>query len=191
MQSYVSDAGGFLVDTLFTLYMLIVLLRFLLQIVRADFNPLTRAIIAVTEPPLAFLRRFVPGLYGIDLAPIALLFIVACVKRVMLLVMHGVMPGVGAVLVMALADCLQLVVFVLIAAVFIQAILSWFGPPGYNPAVRLLRDITEPLLSRVRKVIPMPGGVVDLSPIVVIIVLTMLRKLVVQPIADFGVLLLQ
>ena len=190
MSGYFNDAGSFLVEMVFSLYMLAVLLRFLLQLIRADFDPLTRAVVTVTEPPLRYLRRVVPGLRGVDLSPIVLLLIVAVVKVFLLFVMHGVAPKPGAVLVLALADCLKFAVYVVIAAVFVRAIMSWFNPPGYNPVLRLLNDITEPFLTPVRKVLPAMGGL-DLSPIIMFIVLTLVLKLVVQPIADYGLLLLR
>ena len=74
MESYLSDAALFLVDTILGIYILLVLLRFLLQLVRADFyNPISQFIVRATNPPLVRLRRFIPGLWGVDLAALLLL----------------------------------------------------------------------------------------------------------------------
>ena len=72
---YIGNAATFLVNTLFGIYILIVMLRFLFQLVRADFyNPVSQFIVRATNPPLRPLRRFIPGLGGIDLAaPILML----------------------------------------------------------------------------------------------------------------------
>ena len=67
--SYLTNPLVFLVQTLFGLYILAVLLRFLLQTVRADFyNPISQFLVKVTNPPLKIMRRIIPGLGGIDLA---------------------------------------------------------------------------------------------------------------------------
>ena len=63
--SYVGNAATFLIETLFGLYILIVMLRFLLQWARADFyNPVSQFIVKATQAPLAPLRRVVPALLG-------------------------------------------------------------------------------------------------------------------------------
>jgi YggT family protein len=61
-------------------------------------------------------------------------------------------------------------------AVLLYALLSWIGIGGYSWPVRILYDLTNPLLSRVRRVIP-PLGILDLSPIIVIIALYLIPSL--------------
>ena len=73
--SYVGNAATFLIETLFGLYILIVMLRFLLQWARADFyNPVSQFILKATQPPLTPLRRIIPGFAGLDLAAIVFMF---------------------------------------------------------------------------------------------------------------------
>jgi YggT family protein len=60
-----------------------------------------------------------------------------------------------------------------------RAIISWVNPDPYNPIVRFLYQATEPLLSRVRRVIPYLGGI-DLSPLVILLVILFLQKFVVS-----------
>ena len=77
---YLSNAAVYLIDTVFSLYMLLVMLRFLLQVVRADFyNPICQFIVKATNPPLRPLRRVIPGVGGIDLASVILLLVLQVV----------------------------------------------------------------------------------------------------------------
>ena len=90
MGGYVNNATVFLVDTLFGLYILVVLVRFLLQWLRADFyNPVSQFIITVTNPPVRFLRRFIPGFRGFDLASLLLALVLSMVKTWLLFSMKG------------------------------------------------------------------------------------------------------
>ena len=183
---YLGDAGVFLVDTIVGLYMLVVLLRLLFQMVRADFfNPISQFIVTVTNPPLVLLRKVIPGFWGIDWAAVFLLFGLALVKRYLLDSMIGRVPDLSGALLLALADVLQLIVYTLIVAVLIRVVLSWIGPRGYHPVVNLLVRITEPVMAPARRLIPSMGGL-DLSPILVFIVLHLVLRLIVQPLLDYG-----
>ena len=186
MGNYVGDAGAFLIDTVLGLYILIVLLRFLLQWVRADFyNPISQFIVAATNPPLVFLRRLVPGLFGIDFAALILLLVLAVLKIYLLAMLAGTTPGLAGVIVFAIGELLQLTVYVFMVTVFIRVILSWISPGGYHPAVRLLISLTEPVMAPARRLIPAIGGL-DLSPIIVFLFLGLTLRLVVQPVLDYG-----
>lgn len=190
MGGYVNNAGLFLVDTLFGLYILVVLLRFLLQWLRADFhNPVSQFIITATNPPLRFLRRFIPGLAGIDLASVVLLLGLSMIKTWLLFSMVGGSGTFQGVLVYSIGELLQLTVYVFIFTMLIRVVLSWIAPhQGYNPALRLLHDLTEPLMAPARRLIPPIGGL-DISPIVVFIFLYLTLILIIQPILDFGIAL--
>ena len=68
-SNYLASPVTLIINTLFDLYILLVLLRFLLQVLRADFyNPVSQFIVKVTAPPLKILRRFIPGIMGQDTA---------------------------------------------------------------------------------------------------------------------------
>ena len=183
---YLGNAGVFLVDTVLGLYILIVLLRFLFQCMRADFyNPISQFIVAATNPPLVFTRRLIPGLWGIDLASIVLLLVLAVVKVYLVALMGGVTPKFAGVLVFAIGELLQTTVYVFIVAVVIRVIMSWIGPRSYHPVMGLLQSLTEPVMGPARRLLPPIGGL-DLSPIVVFIVLGLVLRLIVQPVLDFG-----
>lgn len=185
-MGYFSDALLFLGDTLIGLYIIAVLLRFLFQLLKVDFrNPLVQVVATITNPPLRFLRRFVPGLFGIDLAAVLLILLLGAVKLYFRGLLSGMAPPLPAVLVLSLAEALNSGIWILLAAVFIRAVLSWFAPGGYHPAIRLLADFTDPLLAPARRLLPAMQGL-DLSPIVVLITLTLLQKLLVNPLYDLG-----
>jgi len=183
---YLSQAGLFLVETLFSLYILAVLLRFLFQLVRADFyNPISQFLVTVTNPPLRPLRRVVPGFWGVDLAAVVLLLALTVLKLYVLYLLLGQTPGAGGVLVMAVADLLNTTIWIFIVTLFIRVILSWVNPGGYNPALGLLYSLTEPLMRPARRLLPAVGGL-DLSPIAVFILLYLSRILIVAPLMDLG-----
>ncbi|MBS1269256.1 MAG: hypothetical protein MAG794_00204 [Gammaproteobacteria bacterium] len=188
MGGYVNNAGLFLVDTLFGLYILVVLIRFLLQWLRADvYNPVSRFIVTITNPPLRPLRRFIPGIWGIDLASVVLLLGLSMIKSWLLFAMIGQSIPLPGLLVYSIGELLQLTVYVFIFTILIRVVLSWIAPhQGYNPTLRLLYDLTEPIMAPARRLIP-PIAALDISPIVVFIFLYLTLILIVQPILDFGV----
>lgn len=190
MGGYVSNATVFLVDTIFGLYILVVLIRFLLQWFRADFyNPVSQFVITVTNPPVRFLRSFMPGFRSIDIASLVLLLILSMVKTWLLFSMIGRSMTFQGLLVYSVGELLQLTVYVFIFAILIRVVLSWIAPhQGYNPALRLLYDLTEPIMEPARRLIP-PIAALDISPILVFIFLYLTLMLIVQPIMDFGIVL--
>jgi YggT family protein len=184
-------AALFLIDTLFWLYMLAVLLRFLFQLVRADFyNPFSQALVKITNPALLPLRRMIPGLYGFDLAAVVLLLIVGCAKNYLELAIIGLSPRIIGLLVYSIAELLQATLYVFIVSIFVRVILSWVVPYGYqNPVMGLLRSLTEPLMRPARRLIPPLGGL-DVSPIGAFILLYLTLIIAVQPLKAYGAALL-
>jgi YggT family protein len=184
----ISQALVFLVDILLGLYILAVLLRFLFQVVRADFyNPFSQALVTITNPTLAPLRRLIPGLYRVDLAAIVLLLILQCLRNFIIWLIQGVQPKVMGLVVVAAVELLQTTLWVFIIAIFIRVILSWVSPYAarQNPVVGLLNNLTEPLMRPARQMVPAMGGL-DLSPIAVFILLYLTIILIVKPLLAFG-----
>lgn len=186
-MNYVSNAGVFLVQTLFGLYMLVVMLRLLLQVVRADFyNPLSQFLVKVTNPPLKPLRRFIPGVAGIDMASVVLLLLLKIVEILLL----GLFPKYPlaemiGLPILAIAELVALMVNIFLFAIIIQAIISWINPGTYNPVSTLLHQLTNPVLEPFRRVIPPVSGM-DLSPLAAIIAIYLLKLLFIQPLLDWG-----
>lgn len=187
--NYLGDALAFLAETLIGLYMFAVLLRFLLQWARADFyNPVSQFLVRLTNPPLKRLRRFVPGLWGMDLSSLVLLAALGVAKIYLMLGLRGRWPSFGGALVLTAGDVLQLAFYVLLGALLVRVIASWIAPQSHHPGLRLVDSLTEPLLAPARRLLPAVSGI-DLSPILVFIVLEMFRRLIVQPLLDFGLAL--
>jgi YggT family protein len=174
----------FLIDTLFGLYILMVMLRFLLQSVRADFyNPVSQFLVKVTNGPLRLLRRVIPGWGGIDNASLVLLFLLQFTGLGLILFLSGATPGVSLIpglAVASLTKLISLLIYVYVFGIFIMAIISWVNPGSYNPVASLIASLTEPLMRPARRFIPPISGI-DLSPMVVLIGLYILRMLIMPP----------
>ena len=180
-----STAAVYVIQTLGSFYLLIVLLRFVLQLVRADFyNPLSQFIVRATSPLLMPLRRIIPGFGGIDLASLVLAILVQLVLMIITLALLGV--GFGGnllqLLVWSLIGVTALFLKIFFFALIVSVILSWVAPGSHNPAAHLVHQICEPLLSPIRRFLPNLGGL-DISPIFAFIALILLDMLVINNLA--------
>ncbi len=184
--SYVGNAATFLIETVFFLYILLVMLRFLLQWTRANFyNPVSQFIVKATQPPLRPLRKIIPGFGGVDLAAAVLMFALKFTELWLVTGLLGVTPQVGGLAILSIAELLGLLVNVFIVSILIQVIISWVNPGMSNPVMGLLHSLNEPLLAPARRVIPPISGF-DLSPIAVFIFLQLVSILAVAPIRDLA-----
>ncbi|MEP5765793.1 MAG: YggT family protein [Halieaceae bacterium] len=165
-----ADVLTLLISVFFNLLLLVLMLRFLLQLVRADFyNPISQAIARATNPLLLPLRRVVPGFGGIDVASLLLLL----VAEMLAIVALGLVKGVGLVppLLILLWTPLGIVSLFLnfyFFAILAMIILSWVAPGSQSPVIYLLHQLTEPVMAPFRRLLPSMGGL-DLSPIFVFI----------------------
>jgi len=181
---YLTQPAVFLVQVLFGLYATIVVLRFLLQLTRADFyNPLSQFIVKATKPLLNPLRRIIPGVSGIDLASLVLAWLVLTVEQLAILGLSGTGLQPAAAAMLAIPELISLLINIFLFAILIQVIISWINPGSYNPVIGLIHNLTEPLLRPVRQRMPNMGGL-DLSPMVVMIGLVVLEMLLIPPIKD-------
>lgn len=184
--SYITNAVTFLIETAFDLYILAVMLRFLFQFFRADFyNPISQFLVKATTPVLRPLRRWIPGYSGIDVAALVLMLVLKLMENALIYIVNGYVPGLGGLLIFSVASLLQLLVYVFIVAILIQAVLSWVAPGTYNPMTSVLRSLCEPLLKPVRRRLPPVGGL-DFSPLAVLIFLQLLLMLFIAPLVDLG-----
>jgi len=178
MSSYFAQPLAFLVSTLFQLYILAVMLRFLLGWVRASFyNPVAQFLVKVTNPPLLPLRRMIPGFFGVDLAAVVLMVALQVVALWLLALIWSAPVTVGSLFAGALVELVELTFNVFIISIFVQAILSWINPGNYNPVSSMLYSLNEPLLRPARRLVPPISGF-DLSALVVIILLQVMKMLV-------------
>jgi YggT family protein len=182
-STYLTDPLAFLVQVVFGFYVLVVVLRFLLQVLRADFyNPLSQFAVRLTTPVLRPLRRIVPGFLGLDVASILLAWVLTAVELALLAAILGAGVHLLAPLAWAVPELLGLVLNVFLFAVIAQALLSWVNPDPYSPAVVVLRDLTRPVLKPLRRVIPPLGGL-DLSPMAAAVALVLAKMLLIPPLA--------
>lgn len=183
---YFSNAGVFLVNVVFGLYIFAVMLRLALQLVRADFyNPLCQAIVKITNPPLRPMRRVIPAIGRVDTSSVLLLLVLQMLNTGLVAVMLGVSPALAGLLVMAIAELTSKLIWLFIGAIFIQIIISWIGQGGYNPIMGVIDDLTAPLMRPARRIIQPIGGI-DLSPMLVLVGLQLALMLIVHPLRDFG-----
>jgi YggT family protein len=86
----------------------------------------------------------------------------------------------------AIAKVLDVVLSIFMWIVIARAILSWVSPDPYNPIVRFIHNITEPVLHQVRKRLPLNFGGIDFSPIIVLLAVIFLQQFVVQSLYDLA-----
>lgn len=169
----------FLIETLFDLYIIVLMLRFILQQVRADFyNPISQFIVKATSPVLNPARRIIPGVGGIDVATITVVIGFIAVKIFIVALLSGYSPTLPALLITGIRDFITLTLNIFIFAIIIHAILSWINPDPYNPVSGILFSITRPVLEPFRRIIKPIGGL-DLSPLVALIALMFIERLVI------------
>jgi YggT family protein len=166
------QAIKFLLDTVFGIVTYALLLRFAMQWLRAPFrNPVGQAVVALTDWAVKPLRRVVPGAGGIDWSTLLLAWLAQFLWLIAigLLVSRGAIAAatVAAFALLAVVELLKAALWILIIAVFAQAILSWVAPGG--PAAGMLNALTFRFLAPIRRVLPPLGGTLDLSPLVVIV----------------------
>lgn len=161
----------FIINTLFNFYILVLMLRLILQWVRANFyNPVAKFLVTITQPLLHPLRRSLPPIGNLDTASIVLLLALTIVKLTIVSSLISSTLSLPLLLLASMGDLIGLVFEVFKISIIIQAILSWVAPApaAYNPITTLLYSLNEPLLRPARNVIPLMGGL-DLSPLVVLL----------------------
>lgn len=183
MINHANDALMFLIDTVLSLYILVVLLRMLLQAVHADFrNPISQMVWQATRIPIGLLGRVIPRWNNIDVPAIVFAVILCYINIEVDLALAA--PSFGPQLIAAIGWAVLKAVVLLcnfyFFTILIQALMSWFSPGHYSPATTLLVSVNEPLLRPVRNTLPPIGGL-DLSPLVVIIGLQVVSRLLPLP----------
>lgn len=182
MGSPLTDAGLLLVNALGSLALMVVVLRFLLQLVRADFyNPISQMIVKLTNPALIPLRRAIPGFGGIDVASLVLALAVQYLVMTLILLLSGLstLPWV-AMIGWAALGIVSLTLKIYFWGMLIMVIASWVAPNSYNPALILINQLLEPVIRPIRRIMPDLGGL-DLSPLVMILGIQLLEVLLLLP----------
>jgi len=184
MPSNIASALVFIVNALTSLYLLVLLLRFWLPWLRADFrNPLAQGILKLTSPVVIPLRRIVPSFGRLDTATILVAFVIQYLAILLILLIISRSAIFSDIATTALVKLVMQSINLFMFAIFVRIILSWISPGQHNPTIAIITTLTEPVLRPVRRIIPSMGGL-DISPIFVIIALGALTNLVM----DFNVL---
>ena len=179
-----NTAAVYILQTLGSLYLLIVLLRFVLQLVRANFyNPLCQFAVKATQPLLKPMRRIIPSLFGLDMSSLLLAILVQlALMALTLLLTYGTTGNPLQMLIWSIIGVTALFMKIFFFALIISVILSWVAPGSHNPGAELVNDICEPALAPFRKILPNLGGL-DLSPIFAFLALKLIDMLVINNLA--------
>lgn len=169
MTGSVFQAISYLIGTLIDLYVAAVLLRLLLQWVRADFyNPMCQFLVKVTNPALAPLRRVIPSIGRLDTASLVLMLALEAAGILLITTIGGSKMAPGGILTYAVIKLIMMLLITYTILIIVSVILSWVGPRARHPIVPLIFQLAEPVLRPFRKVIPPIAGI-DLSPLFALI----------------------
>lgn len=185
MTSSLGQVLNLLVSTLGSIFILAVLLRFLLQVSRADFyNPVSQALVKVTAPLLNPLRKIIPGYKKIDFASLVLALVLNIIATTVMILAAGYpLPGIGTIVGWSATGLLAFIFNIYFYGLLISIIASWIAPYNGNPILLLVQQLLEPVQSRVRKIIPPMGGL-DFSPIFLFLGIQVLEIMIIRPLAQ-------
>ncbi|MFJ7144928.1 MAG: YggT family protein [Pseudomonas protegens] len=180
-----NDAAIFVIQTLGSLYLLVVLLRFMLQVVRANFyNPICQFIVRATQPLLKPLRRVIPSMFGLDMSSLVLALIVQMALFAIILTLSHISFNALGLLLWAPIGIFALFLKIWFFAMIISVILSWVAPGSQSPGAELAYQISEPLLAPFRRIVPSLGGL-DISPILAFIVIQLVQQWLIPRMAFY------
>ncbi len=164
-----TNAFAFLIETVFHLYLVVILLRVLLEASRADFyNPVVQVLVRLTDPLLRPLGKLVPNVGRINTAGVIALYVVQLISLFILVGVAGQTPDPMVLALLALLRLMRMLLVLYMILIVIGVILSWVGHGVRHPIVPLIFQLTDPVLEPIRRVLPNLGGI-DLSPLVAII----------------------
>jgi YggT family protein len=177
----------YLLQTGLGLYLLLVMLRFVMQLANADFyNPVSQFVFKATQPLVGPLQRFLRPFGRFDSASLTLAIALQAAGIMLLLALNNIAsPNPVTLFLWSAIGILGLLLKIYFFALLASIILSWISPGGSNPAVYLLYQITEPVMAPVRKLLPPMGGL-DFSPILVFIGINVLEIVVRNLAASVG-----
>ena len=173
-----ANAFSFLVGTLIDLYITAVLLRLLLQWVRADFyNPVCQFLVKVTNPVIVPLRRVIPSIWKVDTASVITIVVLEIISVWVASRISSSPLDFGQIFVFSLVKLVAAVLMTYFFLIIASVILSWVGARMRHPAIPLVYQLTEPVLRPFRRIIPPIAGL-DLSPLFALIAIRFLLLLI-------------
>lgn len=171
-----NEIAGYLVETAASLYLILIILRGMLQTARADFyNPISQFVVRATNGPLTLLHRVIPNMRRVDPALWLLALLIQAVAISATLLLAGfALPNVLLLLAWSAIGVIGLLVNAYLIAMVIMIVVSWVAPGSRHPAIVLTYQVTEPVMAPVRRMLPDMGGL-DFSPILVFIVINIIQ----------------
>ena len=171
-----AQIGTFLVDNIVAFFVILLLVRFHFQWLRVGFrNQVGEFVLATTSWIVLPLRRVIPGLAGLDLATLLAAWLLQMLGMWVHALIVGAEPSPALLAGVAAVELVRYSLYILIFAVFIQAILSWVNPE--SPVMPVFNAVTRPFLRPLRRFIP-PVGRVDLTPMILLLLLFILLMLI-------------
>ena len=159
-----------------TLFCSVVYLRFAAQLCGADFrNPLSQALIQVTNPPLIILRRYIPGWKGKDTASIVLFLSIVLIEALITAFIMGSSYNPILLTLGLISRSLFIILNTYFFGLILVAIVSWVAPNPYSPVNLFFGPILAPLLRPIQRHIKPIGGAIDLSPVILIFITYLLK----------------
>jgi len=179
-----SQVGLLLINTIGSMALFIIILRFLLQLVHADFyNPISQFLVKATNPVLIPLRRIIPGFAGLDVASLVLAYIVQALLFAAIFLFAGYDLPWANILLWAPVGLFALVLNIYFWGLVVTVVASWIAPGSYNPALILINQILEPVVRPIREMMLDMGGL-DLSPILVFLAIKVVEIMVLGPLVQ-------
>lgn len=183
------SSAALIFSTLTGIYLLAVLLRFLLQVAKADFyNPVSQAVVRITDPMVRLFRTFIPGYRGIDFSTLVLAFLVEAIAICVLILLYGgSIPGAGYIVTWAFVGIVLFIIsiyyYAILASIIMSFVMMFSGNTNPHPLLRLVWQLTEPVMAPVRNIIPPMGGL-DFSPIFIFIAIQIIQNFILT---TFGI----
>ena len=183
------SSAALIFNTVVGIYLLAVLLRFLLQVAKADFyNPVSQAVIKITDPMVKVFRTFIPGYRGIDFSTLVLAFLIEAAAICMLIILYGgTIPGVGPIVTWAFVGVVLFIIsiyyYAILASIIMSFVMMFSGSTNPHPLLLLVWQLTEPVMAPVRKIVPPMGGL-DFSPIFIFIAIQLIQNFILS---TFGI----
>lgn len=185
MTNNLLQAGIYLIQTLAGLYLIMVMLRFLMQASRVNYyNPICQAIVKITDPPVKPLKKLIPAVRGVDFATLLVALVIQLLTIMLIMGLSGGWFFHPSYIAWSMVGLVSLIFDIYFFALIIMVIASWLAPYADHPALVLVHQLTEPICAPARKLLPPMGGL-DFSIILVFIAITLIDSyLVIRPLAQ-------
>jgi YggT family protein len=184
MTDNLAQAGAYLVQTFIGLYVIVMMLRFLMQVARVDYyNPISQSIVRITDPAIRPLQRFLPVIRGVNLATLSAAFLLQLLAVMLIMMFSGYPVFHPIYLAWVAVGLLSLTFDTYFIILIVMVIASWIAPASNHPALVLAQQLAEPLCAPARRLLPPMGGI-DFSIILVFAFITIINDyLIVGPLA--------